>query len=164
MDIDELQRLVDRELKALPGPRAPETLLPRVLAATIRRKPAPWYARPWLAWPLRWQLASAFVLLVLGAGVSMMILRQPTAPPVAVPAAHVAATPAAPAPPSGVLDSVARIARTFSQAAAVTRACWSAVLEPFATWLLVVALSLSLACGALWSALERTALGGAPRQ
>ncbi len=172
MDVDELQQRIDQELKALPAPRAPETLLPRVLAATVRRKPAPWYARPWLAWPLRWQVASVVVLLALGAGLSMLLFEPsvrvglPSQSTVG-PAPHSTVSPA-PRPTVAVTDRIVRplaaVTTTLEQASALVRACWKAVIAPFASWLLVAALSLSLACGALWSALERQALGGASRQ
>ena len=44
--------LVDRELRQLPSPRAPHTLLPRVLAAVEQWTRRPWYARAWFTWPL----------------------------------------------------------------------------------------------------------------
>ena len=67
MDFQDLERLVDRELKRLPAPRAPETLLPRVmLAVGARRAEAP--APDWMTWPLSWQVASlvAVVLIAIG--------------------------------------------------------------------------------------------------
>jgi hypothetical protein len=42
-----LEQWLHRELARLPAPRAPRTLLPRVLAAIER----PWYARAWRTWP-----------------------------------------------------------------------------------------------------------------
>ncbi len=156
MAIDELQQLIDRELKALPAPRAPQTLLPRVLAATVHAKPGRWYARPWLEWPRRWQLASATVLLALGIGLAIVVGVGP--------GPH---SPAGPPGVSAVADRILRplatVAVTLEQASALVRACWAVLLAPIASWLLVMALSLSLACGALWSALERNALGGAQR-
>ena len=80
MNADDLQDVIDRELRDLPAPRAPQTLLPRVLAATVGRKPAPWYARPWLEWPRVWQVASATVLVATGVGLAMLMeaaLRVP---------------------------------------------------------------------------------------
>ena len=59
VDFDEL----DRALSELPAPRAPRTLLPRVLAATVDN-PA---ARPtgWLTWPLAWQVAIPLSILAI---------------------------------------------------------------------------------------------------
>ncbi|HSG01188.1 MAG TPA: hypothetical protein VLA20_08650 [Vicinamibacterales bacterium] len=53
---DDLEREIGRELSALDPPRAPATLLPRVMAAVAR----PWYTRAWLYWPAPAQVA--FVL------------------------------------------------------------------------------------------------------
>ena len=55
---------VHRALRELPCPRAPRTLLPRVLASVAR----PWYAREWLAWPHRWQAASVALAAALVTG------------------------------------------------------------------------------------------------
>jgi hypothetical protein len=41
MDPHELERLIDRELRALPGPRAPRTLVPRLMQAVRTGRPAP---------------------------------------------------------------------------------------------------------------------------
>ena len=64
---DDLGERVHRELTQLPAPRAPRTLLPRVLAA-IQREPRPWYGLPWVRWPGVWQGLSVAALggLVLG--------------------------------------------------------------------------------------------------
>jgi len=64
MDPADLERLVDRALERLPSPPAPRTLLPRVMAAVDGLARRPWYARPWLAWPRPWQVASAALFVV----------------------------------------------------------------------------------------------------
>jgi len=68
MSFDELERRVHDELRRLPGPLGPQTLLPRVLAAVDAWANRPWYARAWFTWPLGWQIASvaAFVFAVYG--------------------------------------------------------------------------------------------------
>lgn len=55
----DLEKLLDRELRSLPTPRAPETLMPRVMAAIAARAALPWYQRTWFEWPRGWQVASA---------------------------------------------------------------------------------------------------------
>jgi hypothetical protein len=63
-------------LSRLSTVRAPETLLPRVLAATQAMAARPWYARTWDTWPQPYQTASVAVcLLVLAA----MTLTMPFA-------------------------------------------------------------------------------------
>jgi hypothetical protein len=61
----ELERDTDRELRRLPSARAPQTLLPRVLAAVDLWARRPWYARAWFTWPLAWQAASIAALALL---------------------------------------------------------------------------------------------------
>jgi hypothetical protein len=153
MNADDLRQLIDRELKQLPAPRAPETLLPRVLRATVGRRPAPWYARPWLAWPRGWQIASAAALVAIGAGLSTFIAFVLQAP-----------AGAAPAMAANAPGRVQQIFGAIEEAATLMRVLWQVLLEPAAFWLVVVAVSLSLACAAIWSALERTAAGGASQQ
>jgi hypothetical protein len=64
-DNDELEALVDRELRRLPLPSAPRTLLPRVMAAVEAWAQRPWYTRAWFAWPAGWRLASIVPLALL---------------------------------------------------------------------------------------------------
>jgi predicted anti-sigma-YlaC factor YlaD len=59
-DID-LEQEMRREFAGLSMPRAPRSLLPRVLAAVDR----PWYARAWLTWPRSAQAVSAAAFIVL---------------------------------------------------------------------------------------------------
>ena len=148
MTPDDLERLVDAELKRLPVPRAPGTLLPRVLAATIERAPEPWYARPWLAWPRAWQAASAVLLVALGAALAVVapVVQQAPWP--------------APAKWAGVLPGAATaLLAAMSQAATVVRVLCRMVVEPAAFALMAAAVSLSLACAALRAVLARFALG-----
>ena len=71
-DADRAGRL-HHELRRLPYPRAPHTLLPRVLALIAR----PWYAREWLAWPLHWQAASLALVAVTVAGGWWLVTTSP---------------------------------------------------------------------------------------
>lgn len=153
MNAEDLERLIDRELKQLPGPKAPATLLPRVLVATVHRRPAPWYARPWVTWPRIWQVASVACLVALGIGVSMGVSALPEV---------AGAVPTKVA--GGLSGRIAEGLRAVDQGATVVRVFWQVLVEPIAFYLLVLAISLTLACAAVWAALERVALGGASRQ
>jgi hypothetical protein len=73
----DLERAVHRELQRLPLPRAPHTLLPRVLAAVDAWVNRPWYTRAWFTWPLGWQVASVAVVALVGYG----FWHLPPAPP-----------------------------------------------------------------------------------
>ena len=70
----DLQQLLERELKGLPTPKAPASLLPRVLIATAQKGPAESYGG-WLGWPRGWQVASAAALVALAA-VAWMLRRS----------------------------------------------------------------------------------------
>lgn len=149
----DLQELVDRELKRLPGPRAPRTLLPRVLAATVDRPALPWYRGAWVTWPRAWQAVSiaAFVLVVAGAWFAVPVIAS------FLSSSSIGSVSAVP-------ERVATVGRTASETATVVRLFWRVLIEPVAVYLFALALSLSLACALIWTALERLALGGAQQQ
>lgn len=67
----QLEAAVDRELKALPNLRAPQTLLPRLMAVIEQRAGLPWYRRAWQTWPVPLQAVSMLVLLVAFAGLCL---------------------------------------------------------------------------------------------
>lgn len=135
MDPADLERLLDRELKQLRAPHAPDTLLPRVLAATVRREaPAP---RGWSTWPLAWQVASL-------AGMAVVLVVVWLAAPWTSP-------------------RLGAVAENADQAATVMRVFSDVFLQPVATYLLILGIALCLACAAVWTAFE-FALGGASRQ
>ena len=136
MDPADLDRRLDRELRGLPQPRAPRTLLPRVLAATVSLE-ARRAASGWSTWPLAWRIAASAALVVFAAAVSMLFS----------------------APPAGV----SRAAETAGEVATVVRVVWEVMLQPVATYLFVLGISVALACALAWAALE-AALGGASQR
>lgn len=150
MNQTDLQQLLDRELKQLPVPRAPETLLPRVLAATVRRPAGA--GETWLAWPRIWQIASAVALAVLVTGAWMLAATFH-------PGDWLWHASGADAP-----ARVAGFARSAVDAATLGRVFWEVLLQPVATYVSVLAISFGLACALLWTALERFALGGASQR
>ena len=60
---DDLERRAHDALRRLPTPSAPNTLLPRVMAAARQTPQRAWYARAWRSWPHAWQAASAVAVL-----------------------------------------------------------------------------------------------------
>jgi len=60
-ELDPLAQEIDTYLRALAPPRAPSSLLPRVLAATTLRPSAPWYAQRWQAWSPDLRVAAALI-------------------------------------------------------------------------------------------------------
>ena len=134
MDRGDLDEQLDRELKALPAPRAPRTLLPRVLAATVELKPG--RASGWFTWPLQWRVASIAVALLALAGAGQLLLTPP--------------------------PSVSHAATTAGNVATVLRVFWDVMFQPVATYIFILGISLAFACALAWAALE-AALGGASR-
>jgi len=63
---EQLEQLMQRELRRLPELRAPETLLHRVMLAVHAKERLPWWQRPWLAWPrpAQWVSSALFATLV----------------------------------------------------------------------------------------------------
>jgi hypothetical protein len=148
MDPHELERVLDRELKALSGPRAPRTLLPRVLAAVEIAARRPWYARPWLAWPAAVQGLSLAVGLLLVAALTLW-------------------TPFGQMPVDGAvwIGAVAgRAAAALRQLDAIQiagRVLWRTLFEPLFVYAVLLLALLGAMGVALAAALRHPALGGA---
>jgi len=148
MDPDELASLIDRELRDLPGPRAPRSLLPRVLQAVAEAQ-RPWYARAWRTWPSAWQAASvvACALFLGAAALSLPVVQTAvmdyTAPAVAP-----------------VADAVQPVASRLVAAGRATEIIWRVVVWPVATVALVPVFLMLAASLALGAALRRLAFGG----
>jgi hypothetical protein len=142
----DLEQIVDAELKQLPTPRAPRTLLPRVLAATAAA-PRPEPSRGWAAWPRLWQFAGGLITVVVLVGAwRLAVIAQPFI---------------AELWPAADLGRASSVTRGAGDAATVVRVLWDVVLQPVATYVSVLAISFALACALLWSAVERLAPGGA---
>ena len=144
----DLERLVDRELKELPQPRAPHTLLSRVLDAVGRVPERPWYGRPWRQWPLAGQLASAMVMLAIVTGFTLALQYGLQAVnPEALPGQATAAW----------MSSL--VARGGAAARGVAT-LWRALVEPLALVVLVPVLMMFGASLVFGAALGRLAFGG----
>jgi hypothetical protein len=146
----DLQQLLDRELKQLPRLKAPDTLLPRVLALTVHEQPAD-SRGAWLAWPRAWQLvsAAAAVAFIAGAWMLMQIVQ-----PGDLLWSTAGETP----------SRVAGFGQSAGNAATLVRVFWEVLLQPVAIYVSALAISFALACAVLWTAVERLALGGASQQ
>jgi len=142
----DLEQVVHDELRRLPVPAAPSTLLPRVLAAVQEWSMRPWYQRAWFTWPLGWQVISLAAMVGLaGAGVVMF----PTAEQ-----ALVTAMAARMAVVTAALQSVLGHAEV---AVAAGRIVWRALGEPLVPYAFGVVLLMFLACVAFGTALNRVA-------
>jgi hypothetical protein len=149
MDPRETEDVVHRALRALPAPRAPHTLLPRIMAAVADKqgRPAP---RTWFAWPVLWQAASIGALLLLSTGIAWI---WPTAWSVVSSYSAIAWSFAAPR----VLNLVANASAVMTFGSIV----WDVFLQPVVSYVMVWIVLMSVACTAFGAALGRVALGGA---
>src|ERR1051325_55004 len=146
MEPGDLERLADDALKQLPAPRAPETLLPRVMAAVDASTYRVWYRRAWRTWPLHWQIASAIAcaaLLLLIASVG--------------PVNSAAVTRAAPATVV-ISDSVAFAGR-MQDATGVAWTLWRVVLQPLVPYAFALAMLMCGACVVFGVALNYVVFG-----
>ena len=150
MDPVELERLIDRELRSLPAPRAPRTLLPRVMAAANEAANRPWYSRTWLQWPIAWQLASALVLIGVVAGGSVVLpqLRD------AVEAISFVAN---------VRSDVVSSTREVETATTAMRVLWRTLLAPVVPWAFGLVTLMCAACAVFGTALNHLVFGRAFR-
>jgi hypothetical protein len=143
----DLERLVDRELKRLPQPRAPHTLMARVLEA-VRMPERPWYARPWRQWPPVWQLASAMVVLAVVMGSTLAVQYGLQAlNPQALPGQATAAWA------SGLIARASAVGRGLET-------IWHVLVEPLALVAVVPVLMMFAASLVFGAALGRLAFGG----
>ncbi len=145
----DLEDVVDRALKQLPGPRAPRTLVPRVMAAIETERARTSSARPWLAWPFAWQVASVAALIVLGVEIARLW-----------PEAQSAVQQSTPTVVADVASFVGDVASKASAVANVTSIVWHALVQPLVGYLLVLVLVMCAACATFGAALGRVALGG----
>ncbi len=153
MDPRETEDAVHRALRALPPPRAPHTLLPRVMAAVAQQQnamPARLAPRTWAAWPVLWQVASVAALLLLSTGI---LLVWPAVWTVVSSYSTTAWSAAAP--------RVLNLAAGVSSVATLGSIVWNVFLQPIVGYVMVWILLMSVACTAFGAALGRVALGGA---
>ena len=140
----DLEAFVDEALGGLPEPRAPHTLLPRVLAAAQHWSLRPWYARAWFTWPRGWQVAAVIALSAI-AGASAVLLPglYGTAVQVTLP----------------VVGRFATAADYMTVAADVGQVLWRTLLQPLAEYAFAFVLVMCLACAVFGMALNQVVLG-----
>ncbi len=137
---------ISRALKQLPALRAPNTLLPRVMAAVHAWAGRAWYQRAWFTWPIGWQLATV------GGLVLMAVSTWEWAPPLELGAALARMLPVAAQPLSPETTSSLAALRV---AAAVL---WQG-LQPILLVAFVVVAAMAAACLAAAVALNRAVFG-----
>jgi hypothetical protein len=142
---DDLERLAHRALQQLPPPRAPHSLLPRIMAAVATAPARPWYTRAWFTWPAGWQAASIAAMALLVTGAVLLGPRLQAAASSVVAAVHLVA--------GGVSDA-APVETTATSA----RILWRTLLQPLATYALVVVVLMLLACAVFGTALNHVVI------
>jgi len=142
VDNADLERQINRELRALPTPRAPRTLLPRIMAAVEESARRPWYSRAWLEWPMSMQLASAVLLIGVVAGGSVLMPQLRSA---------------------SVQSDVADSARDVEVATTAARVLWRTLLAPVVPWAFALLTLMGAACVVFGTALNHLVFGRAFR-
>ena len=150
MNSFELERFVSRQLRALPMPPAPRTLLPRVLAAARAWSERPWYAREWFTWPVIWQLGSVAVLLLTIAGGAVV-----------VPTLQSSLTNSMNSIGATIQMDLPRLAGGLDVSANVLLVIWHALVQPFLPYAFVIVVLMCGACATVVFALNRVVFGRA---
>jgi hypothetical protein len=153
----DVERLVARGLRRLPAPRAPQTLLPRVLAAVQAWSRRPWYAREWFTWPLVWQVISiALLLLIVVGGTALLPVLQTFIRGTAstLTSAVLSGLP-------NLAPGLPDVARGAEVTANTARVLWRALIEPFLLYAFVLVGLMCLACATFAVALNRAVFGRA---
>ena len=144
----DVEEHINHSLKGLRPPRAPLTLLPRVLAAVQAWAERPWYQRAWFTWPAGWQVASIVALIVLAAGGAVL-----------VPIGLTAARGATAASMAVVTGDVAAFAERVSLAASIVDVLWRSIFAPVLAYAFVLVVLMGLVCGTFALALNRVVFG-----
>lgn len=142
----DLEHRVHEELRRLPAPMAPRTLLPRVMAAVQAWAERPWYARAWFTWPVGLQVLSLAAVAGLLAGFVVV-----------VPGAEQVVRDAVAARVSGTAATVASAARQVDGGVMAARALWRALGAPLVPYVFVVVMLMAVACVTFGTALNRVA-------
>lgn len=150
MDPGDLERRLGWELRRLPAPGAPDTLLPRVMAAVQAWTLRPWYERAWFTWPIGLRVASAAVMLLVAAGIFL-----------ALPQLQTIAAAAAAAVPARYGFEWADFGPQLETTALAARVVWHAFVHPVLVVAFVIVAVMALAGATVAVALNRAVFGRA---
>lgn len=146
----ELERLIDRRLRALPALAAPPSLLPRVMSAARAWAARPWYAREWLTWPLGWQVGSVALMAALFTTILIV-----------TPAAQATLARAASSAFSTIAVDVPQIAGSVQSSTSVMRVLWRVLVQPFLPYAFAIVMIMCAATAMVVLALNRVVFGKA---
>jgi hypothetical protein len=147
-DPEQFEEIVGARLRQLPMPRAPRTLLPRVMAATQQWARRPWYARAWIIWPLGWQVASIALFCVIGAWAAMLVPAVEGAL-ARFATAYIASTG------GDVAGTGGRLEATMNAVVIL----WRVIVRPIASYVFAFAALMCGACAVFAAALNHVAFG-----
>ena len=148
MNSYELERFVSGRLQRLPAPRAPLTLLPRVLAAAKAWAERPWYAREWFTWPLQWQVGSIGLLVLTLISVFL-----------AIPVVQSTLLQSTSAFTSSLQIDIPRMAGDLQASTATARVIWRAIVQPFLPYAFAIVVLMCGACATVVFVLNRIVFG-----
>ena len=148
VDPEQFEEILGARFRQLPMPRAPRTLLPRVMAAAQQWARRPWYARAWFTWPLGWQVASIAVFCAIGA---CAVMAVPTVESAAarIASAYIASTG------GDVVGAGGRLEATMNAVVIL----WRAIVKPIAPYVFAFAALMGGACAVFAAALNHLAFG-----
>jgi hypothetical protein len=144
----DLERQIDRELTRLPAPRAPGTLLPRVMHAVRTTEPRP---SGWFTWPLSWQVASLALMVLALAGAARLW-------PVAIAGMSLIVSQSA----MDLGGRFSALSRVVTDAAGAAGTIWS-VVQPIVSGMVLLLTVMCGACAVFGAALRAVVLGGPSR-
>lgn len=151
-DPEQFADIIGAAMRQLPGPAAPPTLLPRVMAAAQRWARRPWYASAWFTWPLGWQVTSVAVLCTTVAGTAMLSPLIEGAPATI---ARMSGT--------GRGGDAAILGGYLVVTLNVAAILWRTVVKPMAPYAAAFGALMCLACAVFGSVLHQVAFGTAGR-
>ena len=146
MTEDDLERRAHDALRRLPAPRAPETLLPRVMAGSHRAPRRAWYVGAWRTWPQGWQVVSALAVLVTIVAAAMVL-----APVDSIVSRELMARLGE--WPSRVSMTISRITAALDATVLV----WRTIVEPVRVYVMAFVAIASMACALLGAVLVHVA-------
>lgn len=152
MTFVDLEAFIHRQLKALPCPPAPDTLLPRVMSAIQRQLERPWYTRALFTWPLAGQAACLAALLAVVAGLALWL-----------PLAHDAGGALLSELFGNETQPIATAAARVGAAVNAIEVIRRTLVEPLYAYVVILILTMCATGAVLGAALARVALGGALR-
>jgi hypothetical protein len=144
----DLEQVVHEELRRLPQPTAPRTLLPRVMAAVHAWSMRPWYARAWFTWPVGLQVLSVAAVLGFLAGVVVI-----------APGAEQIVRDAIAARASGLTAHLAAAFGNVEAGVIAARVLWRTFGEPVVPYVFVLVALMGFACAIFGTAFNRVAFG-----